>query len=66
MSETICIPKERYEFLLSCEKLVDSEFNEKFSDEFLKEVKKSEEAYKKGDYIEVKNSSDRDEIFDSL
>ena len=48
MSETICIPKERYEFLLNCEKLVDSEFNEKFSKEFLKEVKESEEAFKKG------------------
>jgi hypothetical protein len=66
MSETICIPKERYEFLLNCEKLVESEFNEKFSKEFLKEVKKSEEAFKKGEYIEVKSSSDRDQIFDSL
>jgi hypothetical protein len=30
------------------------EFEEKFSDEFIAEVKESEEAYARGEYIEVK------------
>ncbi len=31
------------------------EFEEKFSDEFIAEVRESEEAYARGEYIEVKN-----------
>ncbi len=66
MSETICIPKERYEYLVKCERLVDMEFEEKFSREFIDEVKESEEAYKRGDFIKVKNSEERKKTFDSL
>ncbi len=66
MSETICIPKERYEYLVKCERLVDMEFEEKFSREFIDEVKESEEAYKSGDFIKVRNSEERKKTFDSL
>ncbi|NMX22315.1 hypothetical protein C5S30_07870 [ANME-1 cluster archaeon GoMg4] len=27
--ETVCIPRERYEYLIKCERLVDMEFEEK-------------------------------------
>jgi len=37
------------------------EFEEKFSDEFIAEVKESEEAYARGEYIEVKNILERNE-----
>lgn len=63
---TICIPKERYEYLTKCERLVDMEFEEKFSREFIAEVRESEEAYKRGEYIEVKNKEERKKIFNSL
>ena len=64
--ETICIPRKRYEYLIKCERLVDMEFEEKFSDEFIAEVKESEEAYARGEYIEVKNRGEREKLFESL
>ena len=66
MSEAVCIPKERYEYLIECERLIDLEFEEKFSEKFIQEVKESEEAYKRGDFVRVKNSQDRKKIFESL
>jgi hypothetical protein len=42
------------------------EFEEKFSDEFIAEVKESEEAYARGEYIEVKNRREREKLFKSL
>ena len=66
MSDTVCLPKDRYDFLLKCEKLVDAEFNEKFSKGLVKAVAASEEAYNKGDFIEVKDSDARKKLFESL
>lgn len=66
MEETICLSKERYEYLVKCERLVDLEFEDKFSTEFIKEAKESEEAYKKGEFIRVKNSKERRKLFESL
>ena len=45
---------------LKCERLVDMEFEEKLSDEFIAEVKESEEAYERGEYIEVKDREERE------
>ena len=64
--ETVCIPWERYEYLIKCERLVDMEFEEKFSDEVIAEVRESEEAYRRGEYIEVKNREERGKLFESL
>ncbi len=66
MTETVCIPKKRYDYLIGCERLVDMEFEEKFSKKFIMEVKESEEAYNKGEFVKVKDSKDRKNIFDSL
>ena len=64
--ETVCIPRERYDYLIKCERLVDMEFEEKFSDVFIAEVKESEEAYMKGEYIEVNDKKERKKLFESL
>ncbi len=64
--ETVCIPRERYEHLVKCERLVAMEFEENFSDEFMAEVKESEEAYERGEYIEVENREERAKLFESL
>ncbi len=66
MSETVCIPKERYEFLIGCERLVDMEFEERFSKKFIMEVKESKEAYNKGDFVRVEGSKERKKLFESL
>jgi len=63
--ETICITKERYEYLTKCERLVDMEFGENFSKKFITEVRESEEAYRKGEYKEVRSKKDRIKLFDS-
>ncbi|KAF5437751.1 hypothetical protein C5S35_02465 [Candidatus Methanophagaceae archaeon] len=65
--ETIRSPRKRYEYLIKCERLVDMEFEEKFSDEFIAEVRESEAAYARGEYIEVKDKEERREkLFESL
>ena len=66
MSETVCIPKERYEFLIGCERLVDMEFEERFSKKFIMEVKESKEAYNKGEFVKVEGSNERKKLFESL
>ena len=45
---------------------VTMEFEEKISDEFIAEVKESEEAYERGEYIEVENREEREKLFESL
>ena len=64
--DIITIPKKEYELLLKCKRIVESEFEENFSKEFIKAVKESEEDYKKGEFVRVKNSEDRKKLFDSL
>lgn len=64
--ETVTIPKEEYRLLVKCRHIVESEFEEKFSKEFIEEVKESEEAYKKGEFVRVKNSEERKKLFDLL
>lgn len=66
MVETVTIPKDEYELLVKCRHIVESDFEEKFSEEFIKDVKESEEAYKNGDFVNVKNSEERKKLFGSL
>jgi len=66
MAETITLPKEEYELLVKCRHIVESEFEEKFSKEFIRDIKESEEAYRKGEFMRVKNSKERRKLFDSL
>ena len=66
MSDTICIPRERYEYLIKCERLVDMEFEDLFSDSFVKEVRDSEEDYESGRYDRFKYLKDARKHLDSL
>ncbi len=65
-TSVVTIPKEDYELLLKCKHIVESDFEEKFSEEFIKAVKESERAYKEGKYVRVKGSQERRKLFDSL
>ncbi len=64
--DAITIPKEEYDLLVKCRQIVESEFEERFSPEFIECVRKSEEAYKKGQFVHVKNFQERKKLFDSL
>lgn len=66
MSETVTIPKKEYDRLIKCRRIVESEFEEKYSEEFIRDIKQSEEAYKKGNFTEIRNSQERKRLFDSL
>ena len=66
MSETVCIPRARYEYLVECERLVDMEFEEKFSEKFIKEVKESEKDYESGKYKRFKTFNEAKSYLDSL
>ena len=62
--ETIKIEKKEYDFLVKCRHIVESEFSENYSKEFINDVKESEEDYKKGDFIRFKNVREAKEFFD--
>ena len=64
--EIVTIPRKEYELLLKCKHIVESEFEEKFSEKFIKEIKESREEYKRGEFTMVKNSADRKKLFNSL
>ena len=66
VKETITIPKEEYALLVRCRHIVESEFEEKFSEKFIKEVKESEEAYKRGDYVKFRNAKEAKAYFDKI
>lgn len=63
-SNTITIPKEEYELLLKCKRIVDSDFEEEFSEEFIKAIRKSEEDYKRGDFLRFKSAKEAKKYFD--
>lgn len=65
-TDVVTIPREEYEFLVTCRHVVESDFEERFSKEFIQAVKESENAFKCGDVVRVKNSRERRKLFDSL
>ena len=62
--EIVTIPKEEYELLVKCRRIVESEFEENFSEDFIKAVKESEEEYRKGNYLKFKNAEEAKRHFD--
>ena len=42
MAETVTIPKKEYELLVKCKRIVESEFEERFSEKFIRDIKKAE------------------------
>ena len=64
--DAVTIPKEEFELLVKCRRIVDSDFEEKFSDEFIKAVKKSEEDYKKGKFIRFSSKEEMIKHLDAL
>ena len=42
MSEAVTIPREEYEALLKCKEIVESDFEEKFSEAFIRKISRIE------------------------
>jgi len=66
MTETITIPKKEYKLLIKCRHIVKSEFEERFSKKFIKDVRKAEDKYKKGNFVKFDNKSEATKYLDSL
>lgn len=66
MAELITIPREEYLFLMRCRHVVESEFEEKFSKKFIQEIKESQDAYRRGDFVKFKNVKEAKAFFDKL
>ena len=66
MTETVEVSKEEYDLLVKCRHIVDAEFEEHFSPQFVMAVKESEDAYKKGKVVKVKTAEERRKLFASL
>ena len=62
--EIVTIPKKEYELLVKCRRIVESEFEENFSEDFIKAVKESEEEYRKENYLRFKNLEEAKRHFD--
>lgn len=65
-TDVVTISKEEYDLLVQCKHIVKSEFEENFSKKFIMAVEESEDEYKKGDVVIVKNSEERKKLFESL
>ena len=63
-SDVVSIPRDEFDFLVKCRRIVESEFEEKYSKKFIEEVKASEEAYKKGEFVRFKTVKEAKAFFD--
>ena len=66
INKTVCISRERYERLIECEKLVDLEFEERFSEPFIKELRESLKDYKEGRFKRFKTMKEAKRYLDTL
>ncbi len=64
--DVVSIRREEFELLVKCRRIVDSDFEEKFSDEFIKAVKKSEKDYNKGRFIRFSSKEEMSKHLDAL
>lgn len=49
--QTVTIQKKEYELLLKCRRIIRSDFEEKFSPQFIREVMESEEGFLSGNSV---------------
>ncbi len=66
MAETVSVPREEYELLLKCRRIVESDFEEEFSEEFIRAIRRSRRAYREGRYRVALNAEERGRIFREL
>ena len=66
MTRTVYISRERYEYLIECERLVELEFEERFSVAFIKEVKESVKDYKEGRFKRFKTVKEAKRYLNTL
>lgn len=66
MGETVSIPKEEYEFLKKCEEVLYEDSEEKFSESFIRKVKKAQKQLEQGKGKTCKDDKEMEEYLNSL
>lgn len=66
MPEVVTIPREEYEFLKKCERVLYEDIGEQFNENFIRTVKRAREQLKKGKGVLCKSKAERSRYFESL
>ena len=66
MSEAVTIPKDEYEALLKCKDIVESDFDESFSEEFIKKIKRIEAEVASGKKVSFKSKDEMNRYLEQL
>ena len=66
MTETVTIPREDFELLKKCQRIVESDFEEKFTKKFVEDVKKARQEYEKGEFVKFSSKKAALDYLDSL
>ena len=66
MSEAVTIPKEEYETLLRCKEIVESDFEEGFSESFVRKIRLIEADVASGRKISFRNKDEMNRHLEQL
>ena len=66
MNTTVSIPVKEYKILVRCRDIVEADFEENFTEEFVSSVRKSERAYRKGEFVRCNTRAERIRLFQGL
>lgn len=66
MAETVSVPREEYKLLLKCRRIVESDFEEEFSEEFIRAIRRSRKDYREGRVRKAKTHREVRAILRSL
>lgn len=66
MAETITIPKEEYNDLMDCRKVIELEYDQQLSKELLKKLKETQQSIKQGKGTRLNSLEELEAYFDKL
>lgn len=66
MTQTITIPIGEYKLLVRCKHIVEADFEENFTEDFIQKIKRIEEDIRAGKKISFKNRADMDKHLEAM
>lgn len=64
--KTVTIPKDEYEQLLDCRRIVEKRYPEELSEAMKRDIEKSQDDIRKGKYVKFKNWREAKKHLDAL
>ena len=65
-TDVVTLPREEFELLKKCQRIVESDFEEKFTKKFIEDIKKARKEYKKGEFVKFSTKKAALDYLDSL